>query len=107
MARIDAAPVCVVTLSYVAPIEDVDAQMAAHVAWLEAGFDQGLLLLAGRQVPRVGGVLLCRGRRAEVEAFAATDPFVISSVATASITEIAASFAANALAPLLTCQIPT
>lgn len=101
MARLDAAPVCVITLSYVAPIEQVDAQMAAHVAWLEAGFDAGLLLIAGRQVPRTGGIILCRGPRAEVEAFAATDPFVSSGVATAVVTEIAASFAADALAPLL------
>ncbi len=97
-----AAPVCVITLSYVAPIEDIDAQLAAHVAWLEAGFDEGLLLLAGRQVPRTGGIVLCRGHRAEVEAFAATDPFVTSGVATASVTEMAASFAADALAPMLT-----
>lgn len=102
MARLDAAPVCVITLTYVAPVEDVDAQLAAHVAWLEAGFEQGLLLIAGRQVPRTGGIILCRGRRAEVEAYAATDPFVSSGVATASVTEMAASFAADALAPLLT-----
>lgn len=101
MARVDAAPVCVVTLTYVAPIADVDAQMAAHVAWLEAGVDEGILLLAGRQVPRTGGVILCRGHRAEVEAFAATDPFVTSGVATAKVTEMAASFAAGPLAPLL------
>lgn len=101
MARVDAAPVCVVTLTYVAPIAEVDAQMTAHVAWLETGLAKGVLLLAGRQVPRTGGVLLCRGHRAEVEAFAATDPFVTSGVATASVTEMAASFAADALAPLL------
>lgn len=101
MARLDAAPVCVITLSYVAPLDAVDAQMAAHVAWLEAGFDAGLLLIAGRQVPRTGGIILCRGHRAEVEAFAATDPFVSSGVATASVTEMAASFAADVLAPLL------
>lgn len=101
MARLSAAPVCVITLTYVAPIDAVDAQMTAHVAWLEAGIDEGLLLLAGRQVPRTGGIILCRGHRAEVEAFAATDPFVASGVATASVTEMAASFAADALAPLL------
>ena len=101
MARVDAAPVCVVTLTYVAPIEAVDAQMAGHVAWLEAGFAEDILLLAGRQVPRTGGVLVCRGHRAEIEAFAATDPFVTSGVATAAVTEMAASFAADAIAPLL------
>lgn len=101
MARLNAAPVCVVTLTYVAPIEDVDAQMAAHVAWLERGVDEGVLLLAGRQVPRTGGILIFRGHRAEVEAVAASDPFVTSGVATAAVTEMAASFAADALADLL------
>ena len=101
MARVAGAPVCVIMLRYVAPLEAVDAQMAAHVAWLEQGFGAGLLLLAGRQVPREGGVILCRGARAEVEALAATDPFVTSGVATAHVTELAASFAADALAPLL------
>ncbi len=101
MARVDAVPLCVITLSYVAPIEDVDAQMAAHVAWLERGFDEGLFLLAGRQVPRTGGIVLCRGRKAEVEALVASDPFVTSGVATATVTEMAASFAADALAECL------
>lgn len=98
MARLDAAPVSIVTLTYVAPIEDVDAQMKAHVAWLQSALDEGVLLLAGRQVPRTGGVLLFRGHRAAVEALAATDPFVTSGVATAAVTEIAASFAADTIA---------
>ncbi|URW74800.1 YciI family protein [Sphingomonas donggukensis] len=98
MARVNAAPVSIVTLTYVAPLDAVDAQMAAHVAWLERGVAEGVLLIAGRQVPRVGGVLIFRGRRAEVEALAATDPFVTSGVATAAVVEIAASFAAEAVA---------
>ena len=101
MARVDAAPVCVVTLTYVASLEEVDAQMKAHVAWLEKGVDEGVLLIAGRQVPRVGGVIMFRGHRAEVEALAATDPFVTSGVATAAVTEIAASFAPQEIARLL------
>lgn len=98
MARVQGAPVCVITLIYVAPIEAVDALMKAHVAWLEQGFAEGVLILAGRQVPRVGGILLCRGQRAEVEAYAATDPFVIGGVATAEVVEFAASFASDGLA---------
>ncbi|MBX3593016.1 YciI family protein [Sphingomonas sp.] len=101
MARVGGAPVCVITLTYVAEIGAVDAQMAAHVAWLEQGFAQGLFLLAGRQVPRTGGMIVCRGTRAEVEALATTDPFVTSGVAEFAVVEIAASFAADALAPLL------
>lgn len=102
MARVDAAPVCIITVTYVAPIADIDAQLAAHVAWLEAGFADGRLLLAGRQVPRTGGIIVCRGNREAVEAYAATDPFITSGVATASVVELAASFAADPLALLLT-----
>lgn len=101
MARVSGAPVCVITLTYLVPEEQVDAHMKAHVAWLEAGFAEGVLLLAGRQVPRTGGIVLCRGRKAEVEAFAATDPFVTEGVATASVVELAASFAHEALADVL------
>ncbi|MFD1788223.1 YciI family protein [Sphingomonas floccifaciens] len=101
MARLNAAPVSIVTLTYVAPIEEVDAQMAAHVAWLQAGIDAGVLLLAGRQVPRTGGVLIFRGHRAEVEALAASDPFVTSGVATFAVTEMAASLATDAVATAL------
>ena len=101
MARVDAAPVCVITLTYVEPLAAVDAQMKAHVAWLERGIEEGVLLLAGRQVPRTGGILLCRGRKAEVAAYAASDPFVTSGVATSEVVEMAASFAIGALADQL------
>lgn len=101
MARLDAAPVSIVTLTYTAPLDAVDAHMKAHVAWLERAIDAGVLLIAGRQVPRVGGVLVFRGRRAEVEALAATDPFVSEGVATAHVVEIAASIVAPDIARLL------
>jgi len=101
MARVDAAPLSIVTLTYVAELDAVDAQMGAHVAWLKAAIDAGVLLIAGRQVPRVGGVLVFRGARAEVEALAATDPFVTSGVATFAVTEMAVSLAADGLAALL------
>ena len=101
MARVAAAPVSIVVLTYVAPLDEVDKHMKAHVAWLERAIDEGVLLLAGRQVPRVGGILVFRGKRAEVEALAATDPFVVSRVATAAVTEIAASFAAPVIAGLI------
>ncbi|GAA0735591.1 YciI family protein [Sphingomonas japonica] len=93
---------CLALLTYVQPIDSVDAQLSAHVDWLGKCFDEELLILAGRQVPRTGGVLLFRGRRAEVEALVATDPFVTSGVATVAVTEFNASMAAGPLADLLT-----
>ena len=101
MARVAAAPVCIVTLTYTAPLDDIDRHMAAHVAWLTRGFDEGLFLLAGRQVPRTGGAILIRGHKPEVAALAASDPFVTAGVATAAVTELAVSFAADAVADLI------
>ncbi|MDR6787528.1 uncharacterized protein YciI [Sphingomonas sp. BE138] len=88
---------CVVLLSYVRPLDEVDAQMAAHVAWLEQGFGQGVFLVAGRRAPRTGGVIVMRGERAAVERVVATDPFVTSGVATAEVVAFNASFAATDL----------
>lgn len=88
---------CAVLLDYVRPLDDIDAQMAAHVAWLEEGFAQGVFLIAGRRQPRSGGVIVMRGERDAVEQVAATDPFVTSGVATFEIVPFNASFAAPAL----------
>ncbi len=88
---------CVVLLSYVRPLDEVDAQMAAHVAWLEQGFEQGVFLVAGRRAPRTGGVVVMRGAREAVEQVVATDPFVTSGVATAEVVPFSASFAATEL----------
>ncbi len=92
---------CLILLDYVKPLDQVDAQMAAHVAWLETGFAHGVLIIAGRQDPRVGGVIVARGDKAEIEALAATDPFVTSGVATARVIAFHASFAADDIAALL------
>jgi uncharacterized protein YciI len=94
-------PLCAVVITYVKPLDAVDAEMKAHVAWLEQGFAHGVLLLAGRQEPRVGGVLIARGTRGEIEQLAATDPFVTSGVATVAVTQFNASFAQPEIALLL------
>ena len=94
-------PLCLILLTYVRSLDDVDAQMKAHVTWLERGFAAGVIVGAGRREPRTAGVILARGRRREAEALAATDPFVTSGVATAEVVQFNASFAAPAFAELL------
>ena len=93
---------CLILLDYVKPLDEVDAQLPAHVAWLEAGFAHGVLILAGRQDPRVGGIIIAQGTSAEIEALAATDPFVTSGGATARVIAFSPSFAAPGIAALLT-----
>ena len=95
-------PLCLIVLTYVAPLAEVDALMKAHVDWLEIGFDQGVFLLAGRRNPRTGGVILARGPADQVAAVSASDPFVTGGVATVELVPFNASFAAPAIADLLT-----
>ena len=99
-ARAD-APVCLIILTYVVELDEVDRHMTAHVDWLEKGYAAGLFLMSGRRDPRTGGVILCRGRKPEVEALAASDPFVTSGAATVEVIEFNASMAADGIAAML------
>jgi len=103
VGRIDRpdAPLCVILLRYVAPLEELDRHMEAHIVWLTKGYAEGIFIASGRQVPRTGGVILTRGHRREVEALVATDPFVASGAATAEVIEFTASMAAAGFAALL------
>lgn len=85
----------IVSLRYTADLEAVDRLLPDHVAWLKDALARGTLLLAGRKVPRSGGILLTRGDDlASVEAWAATDPFVTGGVADYEIIEFTASITA-------------
>ena len=94
------APVCLIMINYVVPLDEVDRHMKPHIDWLERGYVEGLFLMSGRREPRTGGVIVCRGHKAEVEALAASDPFVTSGAATIEVIEFNASWAAEAVAPL-------
>ncbi|WP_336964463.1 YciI family protein [Sphingobium aquiterrae] len=77
----------VISLTYKAPLAEVDHHLAAHVAWLDAAITEGWLLMAGRKEPRDGGILLARGVRETIARKAAGDPFVVNGVAEIEITE--------------------
>lgn len=96
-----AAPLCVVTLTYVAPLDAIDAAMTDHVAWLTQGYDAGLIVASGRRTPRTGGIVILRGEHDAVAALVATDPFVARGLATAAVTAFTASMCTPALADLL------
>jgi uncharacterized protein YciI len=89
------ARMVVVTLTYRKPLEEIDALMARHVAWLRKHYKAGLFIASGRQVPRVGGVILARSgdREALLQALE-RDPFVAGGAATFTLTEFTPSMAA-------------
>ena len=58
----------VLILTYKAPIEKVIELLEAHCCYLDKYYAAGIFLASGPQVPRTGGVILCRAQsRAEVE----------------------------------------
>jgi uncharacterized protein YciI len=80
--------VFVVSLTYVRPLEEIDAAMRQHVAFLNKQYTRKVFLVSGRKIPRTGGIILAHGiPRAELEALMATDPFVAGGLATFEVTE--------------------
>ena len=67
----------VLILTYKAPIEKVIELLEAHCCYLDKYYAAGIFLASGPQVPRTGGVILCRAQsRAEVEKIIGEDPFI-------------------------------
>lgn len=75
-------------LTYVRPLEEVDALIPAHLAFLDEHYASGLFVASGRKVPRTGGVILISGDdRARVLDALAQDPFQRGGVAEYELVE--------------------
>mgnify|MGYP001548897492 CR=1 FL=1 len=89
----------IVTLTYIAPLERIDAYLPAHRAWLEEQYARGLMLMSGRKEPRDGGILIAHAAdRAELDAALRDDPFGQAGLATYAITEVVPTRSVDALA---------
>ena len=76
----------VALLTYIRPLEEIDASGEDHVAWLKRGYEEGVFLVSGRRVPRTGGVILARGASlADVEARMRLDPLQTRGLAIAEV----------------------
>lgn len=77
-----------VSLHYLRSLNEVEAHLSAHRAWLDRHYASGELLASGPKVPRTGGVLLVRAMpRPRLDALLASDPFAQAGVAKYEITE--------------------
>src|SRR6266536_57430 len=77
-----------VLLRYVKPLEEIDRLAPEHFRFLQRYFDSGIFILAGRQVPRVGGVIIAAGITAqELDAIVREDPFCREGAAAYRILE--------------------
>ncbi len=93
-------PMCLVLLTYVKPLVEVDLHRAAHVAWIKGCIAESVMLLAGRRSPPTGGVLLFRGEADVVAEEAANDPFVTNGVATFEVVPFTATLAMDEIGDL-------
>jgi len=93
----------VVTLTYVRPIEEIEAKTAEHRAWLDQHVQSGLLIATGPMVPRTGGVLIARGggTKDELAALLKDDPFQVHGLADYAIVEFKPGKYHPALEPFL------
>ncbi|MBB5956216.1 uncharacterized protein YciI [Saccharothrix tamanrassetensis] len=89
----------VVLLEYIKPLAEVDYALPEHVDWLNKQYEAGRFLASGRQVPRVGGVIIVRPMpRGRLDALLATDPFAQQKLARYRVVEFEATRTAPELA---------
>jgi uncharacterized protein YciI len=82
----------VIELTYLATLADIDANMSAHVAYLNTYYAAGHFLVSGRKIPRTGGIILAVGEsEQQIEAIVREDPFVARGLADYRIIHFRAS----------------
>jgi uncharacterized protein YciI len=78
----------IVNLNYIAPLEQVDSHMKAHMIFLNKYYDKKVFIMSGRKVPRTGGIILALANsQAEIETIMHEDPFIANKVAEFSVIE--------------------
>jgi uncharacterized protein YciI len=82
----------IVDLTYIVPLEQLDAHMSDHVKFLQKYYKQNVFVTSGRKVPRTGGIILALAEsKEEMERIIAEDPFYIHKLAEFRITEFQTS----------------
>ena len=66
----------IVLLEYIRPLEEIDALIPLHRAYLQRHYADGHFLMSGRREPRTGGVILASvPSRPQLEQILQEDPF--------------------------------
>ena len=82
------ASVFIARLTYTVPIEEIDALLAPHLAFLKAGHAAGHFLAWGPCDPRDSGLVFVKAAsRTEAEQLTDGDPFLVENVARREIIE--------------------
>ena len=82
----------IIELTYTVDLARIDANMRAHMQFINAHYASGHFVVSGRKSPRDGGIILAVGKdREEIDAIAQQDPFVTNGLATARVIEFRVS----------------
>ena len=82
----------IIELMYRSSLAEIDANMAAHVRFLNKYYAAGNFLVSGRKIPRDGGIIVAVGSsRDEIEAIMREDPFCQRGLAEVRIIQFRAS----------------
>lgn len=77
-----------INVVYTAPLAEVDAHRAQHLALLKEYYAQHKIFFSGRKIPgELGGLVFCNMPREEVEGLIARDPYHTQGVAQHNIIE--------------------
>jgi len=72
-----------IEILYTAPLEVIAEILPAHRAFLQEGYEKGLLLCSGPMVPKTGGVVIARApKKKDIEEFFSDDPYNLNKAAT-------------------------
>jgi uncharacterized protein YciI len=82
----------IISLNYIAPLEELDRHMEAHIKYLKKYYAADVFIMSGRKVPRTGGIIIAQADSKEImEKIIADDPFSRHKLAEFEITEFLAS----------------
>ena len=72
----------VVEIDYKVSIEKIEETRMEHRNFVKAGYEKKIVLVAGAQVPRIGGIIIARGESMEeIAEFFMNDPYQIKELA--------------------------
>ena len=72
----------VIEIIFKAHIEKIEAVLEEHRNFLQTGYEKGLLLMSGPQLPRIGGVVIARSNSMEeIAEFFSNDPYNLQGLA--------------------------
>lgn len=75
-------------MHYTKPLEEVSQKVEEHRAYLQKGYEAGILLASGPRNPKDGGIIIGKfASKSEVLKFSESDPYVKYNVAEYEIFE--------------------